>query len=121
MTKSESAPDNIPITQETYQLIRQVFGWILTAVLVLLGIIFGATLSNQWDTVLKYLNAVPFSQLDPIFGKDISFYVFTLPLLDFLQGWGIGVIVLSMVFTGGIYLLIYGLRTEVQLLTITFL
>jgi uncharacterized protein len=49
---------------------------------VLIGLVAGA----QWETWLYYLHATPFGRVDPILGRDIGFYVFTLPLLEHLQG-----------------------------------
>ena len=37
-------------------------------------------------TWLYFLNATPFGKTDPILGHDIGFYVFTLPLLEMIQG-----------------------------------
>ena len=36
----------------------------------------------EWETWLYFLNATPFGATDPILGRDIGFYVFTLPLLE---------------------------------------
>ena len=41
---------------------------------------------GQWETWLYFLNATPFGKTDPILGRDIGFYVFTLPLLEMIQG-----------------------------------
>jgi uncharacterized membrane protein (UPF0182 family) len=41
---------------------------------------------GHWETWLYFLNATPFGKTDPILGRDIGFYVFTLPLLEMLQG-----------------------------------
>ena len=41
---------------------------------------------GRWETWLYFLNATPFGRTDPILGRDIGFYVFTLPLLEMLQG-----------------------------------
>lgn len=51
----------------------------------ILGLIVGASwgLSN-WDVILKFLNRVYTGLLDPILGKDVGFYLFTLPFLDSL-------------------------------------
>ena len=51
---------------------------ILVAPLVL-AVMTGLVMSQQWEVVLQYLNASPFDLLDPIFGKDVAFYVFNLP------------------------------------------
>ncbi len=41
---------------------------------------------GQWEMWLYFLNATPFGKTDPILGRDIGFYVFTLPLLEMVQG-----------------------------------
>jgi len=41
---------------------------------------------GRWETWLYFLNATPFGKVDPILGRDIGFYVFTLPFLEMLQG-----------------------------------
>ena len=41
---------------------------------------------GRWETWLYFLNATPFGKTDPILGRDIGFYVFTLPFLEMLQG-----------------------------------
>ena len=41
---------------------------------------------GRWETWLYFLNATPFGRTDPILGRDIGFYVFTLPLLEMIHG-----------------------------------
>lgn len=48
------------------------------------GLFFGAPLGAQWQTVVMWLNRTPFGQKDPQFGKDVSFYVFSLPFFQAL-------------------------------------
>ena len=52
---------------------------VLVAPLVL-SVMTGLVMAQQWETLLQYLNASPYGEIDPIYGKDISFYFFTLPL-----------------------------------------
>jgi uncharacterized protein len=52
---------------------------ILIAPLVL-AVMTGLVMAQQWETLLQYFNASPYGEVDPVFGKDISFYFFTLPL-----------------------------------------
>lgn len=44
----------------------------------------GFGVADAWEMVLKFLNQTPYSVSDPIFGMDISFYVFSLPFYTFL-------------------------------------
>ncbi len=47
---------------------------------LVLAVMTGLVMAQQWEIILQYLNASPYGEVDPIFGKDISFYFFTLPL-----------------------------------------
>jgi len=40
----------------------------------------GLVMAQQWETLLQFFNSSSYGEVDPIFGKDISFYFFTLPL-----------------------------------------
>ena len=46
---------------------------------LVLSVMTGLVMAQQWEVVLKYLNASSFNQLDPVFEKDIAFYIFRLP------------------------------------------
>ena len=53
---------------------------LILAVPLVLAVMTGLVMAQQWETLLQYLNASPYGEVDPIYGKDISFYFFTLPL-----------------------------------------
>ncbi len=46
------------------------------------AVVVAGSASSQWLVTLQFLNATPFGEVDPIFGRDAAFYVFTLPFLD---------------------------------------
>ncbi len=54
---------------------------------LVLSIFMGISESVNWQTVLMYLNRVPFGMNDPVFGQDIGFYLFSLPFLEYLRNW----------------------------------
>src|SRR6266498_1133743 len=54
---------------------------------VVVGAIAGAAGQGDWQPVQLMLNAQPFGQTDPEFGKDIGFYAFTLPFISWLITW----------------------------------
>ncbi|MDZ4994270.1 hypothetical protein GNF80_15060 [Clostridium perfringens] len=64
----------------------------------------GATATTQWYKILQFTNAVPFGEVDPIFNKDISFYVFKLPLVQSIFNATISLIVILALITVIIYL-----------------
>lgn len=59
--------------------------------------------SAQWETFLRYLNSTPFGIQDPLFNRDIGFYVFQLPFLKYLYSWFMTVLVLTTLATGLVY------------------
>ena len=69
----------------------------------LLGLLFGQIASGQWQTILTFFNQKPFNVQDPIWHKDVSFYVFTLPFYRFLWGWLLGVVILMILVVAGLY------------------
>ncbi|HII4441851.1 TPA: UPF0182 family protein [Clostridium perfringens] len=64
----------------------------------------GATATTQWYKILQFTNAVLFGEVDPIFNKDISFYVFKLPLVQSLFSTAISLIIILVLITVIIYL-----------------
>ncbi|MEO8518386.1 MAG: UPF0182 family protein, partial [Dermatophilaceae bacterium] len=51
-----------------------------------LGVFAGSAAASQWQTLLLWINRVPFGSKDAQFGLDIGFFVFTLPWLRFIVG-----------------------------------
>ncbi len=74
-------------------------------VALVLAWLVGSVASANWLSVLQYVNQVPFGEVDPIFNRDIGFYVFSLPLLGFVQDWVVIVLFLSLFGAAGVYLL----------------
>jgi uncharacterized membrane protein (UPF0182 family) len=52
----------------------------------LVALLAGLVAGGQWETWLYFLYRTPFGQADPILGRDVGFYVFTLPLLELVEG-----------------------------------
>jgi hypothetical protein len=75
----------------------------LAATLMSLG--FGLILAKQWPTVLLALNPVPYNQVDPLFKRDIAFYIFRLPALQLLEFWVMGALFFTLVSVYLVYLL----------------
>ncbi|UCG66104.1 MAG: UPF0182 family protein [Deltaproteobacteria bacterium] len=66
-----------------------VSGWttniIILAAILIVSLVIASRASAQWDMVLSYLNQQPFGSNDPVFNKDIGFYVFSLPFYMFVR------------------------------------
>ena len=56
-------------------------------VAIVLGLLAGLAATSAWDVVLRAIYGTPFGIADPIFSRDIGFYVFTLPALSAAIGF----------------------------------
>jgi uncharacterized membrane protein (UPF0182 family) len=55
----------------------------------------GAVMMVQWQTFALYWYATPVGSPDPIFGRSLGFYLFTLPAWELISGWLILLAVLA--------------------------
>lgn len=60
---------------------------------------------DQWEIALKFLNGTAFGSVDPIFGKDVGFYVFSLPFYKLFQVWLMQLLFLCLAGSAVIYIL----------------
>ena len=78
-------------------------GWALGGFAILLALLIGASVSGAWETVLLWVHRVPFSATstvtDPIFGKDISYFLFELPFLRLVQGVFNGIVLAALILS----------------------
>ncbi len=64
---------------------------------LIIGLIFGAPLAGEWRTYVMWLFRTPFGTTDPEFGYDVSFYVFSLPLLHSILSFAIMALVIGAI------------------------
>jgi uncharacterized protein len=69
----------------------------------LLGLFVAAGESGDWPTLLQYLYQTPYGANDPLYGKDIGFYLFSLPVYVQIKNWMMLTLILSALFAGAIY------------------
>jgi len=74
---------------------------------LVIAFIFGSGASSNWAIVLRFLNRTSFGVTEPIYNRDASFYVFTLPLLDAARSWLLGLFILTLAAVAGLAFLRY--------------
>ena len=79
--------NNQPFQFSPAKIIRPL-GWIISA---LFGLIFGFRLKEHWRQFALFWNQPATTMTDPVFGKSLGFYLFSLPLYDLLNSWLFGV------------------------------
>src|SRR5213596_87377 len=74
-----------------------------------LGLLFGMGAAGGWLSVLQFLHRTPFGVTDPVFGRDVGYYVFTLPVIAGAIGLVIAVTTLTLLAT----IMLYGVRRDI--------
>ena len=59
--------------------------------------------ANQWENFLLFLNVSSFGVSDPLFQRDIGFYVFRMPFLNHLYSWLMTTLIFATVGTAFLY------------------
>ena len=88
---------------EVVAFFRRLIFWGTVTIAAIVSVIFGAILASRWEIFLRFSSAVPFGQTDPVFNKDVSFYVFDLPVYSFLHGWLLGAVIVIVLGTLALY------------------
>ena len=87
------------------QLSPLVWRLIIVAVALILGLFIAMGETGRWDLILRFLYQAPYGQIDPLFDKDIGFYLFSLPVFVALKNWLLWILLLATLMAGSIYFL----------------
>jgi uncharacterized membrane protein (UPF0182 family) len=74
------------------------------------GFLLGSQSVGQWPTALRYWYGVPFGAAEPLFGRDVGFYVFTYPFLAGLAQLASLVTLLTGVAVAAVYVVSRAIR-----------
>ena len=72
---------------------------------LIIAVFFGLVAASSWQDVLKFLSSTPFGTVDSVFGKDIAFYIFSLPVFNLGLGLIRILILLTLAGCGAVYML----------------
>src|SRR3954452_18801750 len=107
------------LIERYYELIGRRTGLVRIGVSLLFAVIAGAGASGQWQEWLLFRNYVPFHIQDPQFHKDVGFYVFQLPFLNFVVGWLFAAFVIVFIVTAVEHYLNGGIRVQTPFQRVT--
>jgi uncharacterized membrane protein (UPF0182 family) len=79
---------------------------------LIIAVIAGAAMMAEWTTFALYWKAVPEAGagVDPVFGKPLNFYLFTLPTWQLICGWLMVLAIIACVAAAGFLVLAGGSR-----------
>src|SRR5712671_3505647 len=69
----------------------------------LLAVLVATVEVGNWGVILQFFYHVPYGADDPLYNKDISFYLFVLPTYIIIKNWMLFALLLGALFAGTIY------------------
>jgi uncharacterized membrane protein (UPF0182 family) len=59
--------------------------------------------AQQWENVLLFTNRLPVGMVDPVIGKDIGFYLFSLPFLEIINSFSRFILLATAALSAAVY------------------
>jgi len=94
-------------------------GRIRLVVAAFFSIVMASGVSSEWRDWVLFSNATNFGVKDPQFHRDIGFYVFRLPFLEFIAGWTFAALLVILIITLVFHYLNGGIRLQAPFQRVT--
>jgi uncharacterized membrane protein (UPF0182 family) len=92
------------------RLVRRIVLWSSITLTGIIALLVGNAVANTWPRFLLFTQAAPIDQRDPIFGLDISFYLFRLPIWTQVNTLVFSALLLALGLVAVVYLFIRSQR-----------
>jgi hypothetical protein len=90
--------------------LRPYVRWAALGMSLLFGLFAGSGATSQWRNWLLFRNAESFGTTDPIFHKDLGFFVFRLPFNRFVFTWSFSSLLVIIIVVGFAHYFMGGIR-----------
>ncbi len=86
--------------------------WILLAGAIVFGLFAGSGAATQWRNWLLFANQQEFGMTDPVFSRDLGFFVFRLPFHEFLFTFAFSTLIVTTLIVAAGHYYMGGIRLQ---------
>src|SRR4051812_39135368 len=90
--------------------VERLASWLVAPVSLLLGLMLAVSSASAWRDLAMFFYRTPFGVSDPVFGRDVAYYVFTIPMVENVLSFASVTLWLSLLL---LVLPIYVARTDI--------
>ncbi|MDJ0687693.1 MAG: UPF0182 family protein [Xenococcaceae cyanobacterium MO_188.B32] len=98
---------------------KKIANYITLILIFIVSLSAANTSALNWETILKYFHATSFNSVEPIYNRDIGFYLFRLPLYKDFQNWLAILFGIGLLFAVVVYILKGAVGFDWQWKTVT--
>jgi hypothetical protein len=103
----------------SWTLVEPIYRRFLLPGCLIAAVLLAGRLVGDWPEALRYVHAVSFGTTDPLFGRDVGFYVFRYPFLLAVYQFLFLILGVTLVAVAAVYVLSRGIQLGPQGLTTT--
>ena len=98
-TEDLGAVQKDELVRRYQQIVRPYAGRLYIALAIIMALIAASGTIGEWQNWILFRHGGNFGVKDPQFGKDVGFYVFKLPFLNFVVDWTLAILIVTLVVT----------------------
>ncbi|MGH7267823.1 MAG: UPF0182 family protein, partial [Candidatus Rokuibacteriota bacterium] len=91
-------------------MIEPIYRRVLLPGSLVVAFLIAAPTTGRWLEAIRFMHAMPFGVTEPVFGRDVGFYVFTYPGLHAAYQFLFFTLLLTLVAVAGVYVLSRGIQ-----------
>ena len=91
-------------------LVERLASWFVIPITLVLSVILAFSSAGNWRELAQFVYRTPFGITDPVFGRDVAYYVFTIPMMENVLAFASAILWLSLLL---IALPIYVARDDI--------
>ncbi len=80
-----SNPSSFRTSKNLLKMFRVGSMWVYTPISLILAVVVALPIYKQWESFLLYIFAPAAGTSDPVYGKDVSYYLFSFPIYTLIQ------------------------------------
>ena len=86
-------------------LFERVAAWFVLPITLFIGLVLALASAGQWRELAQFFYRTPFGVTDPVFGRDVMYYVFTIPMVENVVTFVNASLWLALLLSLGIYMM----------------